>query len=263
MTLLLLSTLLLLMPSCSNNHSITEEETVVDWSNYDVGEIHFIDKAPESVGSKVYHQIIPDPVAYIEEQARVVLSTLYFSPQDSIVPVEKIIYTLEDREGISAKSGGEGTVTIFYSTQYIEKIYNEEPNYKERLLFETRGVLLHELTHAYQLEPQGIGTYGTNKTFWALIEGIADGVRVVNGGFRGAQDRPTGGHYTQGYRYAGYFYAWLQEEKDPDFIKKLNQSTLQLNPWSFKEAFQLILGPNADPDLLWEEYQASITSNPQ
>lgn len=39
--------------------------------------------------------------------------------------------------------------------------------------FETQGVLLHELTHAYQLEPQGIGSYGTNKVFWAFIEGMA------------------------------------------------------------------------------------------
>ena len=53
-----------------------------------------------------------------------------------------------------------------------------------KLFFETRGVLLHELTHAYQLEPQGIGSYGTNRVFWAFIEGMADAVRVANGGFR-------------------------------------------------------------------------------
>lgn len=46
------------------------------------------------------------------------------------------------------------------------------------MFFETRGVLLHELTHAYQLEPQGIGSYGTNRVFWAFIEGMADAVRV-------------------------------------------------------------------------------------
>ena len=57
------------------------------------------------------------------------------------------------------------------------------------MFFETRGVLLHELTHAYQLEPQGIGSYGTNRVFWAFIEGMADAVRVANGGFTPADVR--------------------------------------------------------------------------
>ena len=56
---------------------------------------------------------------------------------------------------------------------------------RQSCFFETRGVLLHELTHAYQLEPQGIGSYGTNRVFWAFIEGMADAVRVANGGFDG------------------------------------------------------------------------------
>lgn len=83
--------------------------------------------------------------------------------------------------------------------------------------FETRGVLLHELTHAYQLEPQGIGSYGTNKVFWAFIEGMADAVRIANGGFHGENDRPKGGNYMDGYRCAGYFFVWLRDNKDPDF----------------------------------------------
>ena len=108
------------------------------------------------------------------------MATLYNSPEDSITPVNKIHYTLEDIEGISAKGGGNGDVTIFYSTRHIEKSFAE--NDTAKLFFETRGVLLHELTHAYQLEPQGIGSYGTNRVFWAFIEGMADAVRVANGG---------------------------------------------------------------------------------
>ena len=84
--------------------------------------------------------------------------------------------SLEDIEGVSAKGGGNGDVTIFYSTRHIEKSFAK--NDTAKLFFETRGVLLHELTHAYQLEPQGIGSYGTNRVFWAFIEGMADAVRV-------------------------------------------------------------------------------------
>ena len=65
---------------------------------------------------------------------------------------------------------------------------------------------MHELTHAYQLEPQGIGSYGTNRVFWAFIEGMADAVRVANGGFDGPNARPKGGNYMDGYRTAGYFF---------------------------------------------------------
>ena len=129
------------------------------WKSYDVGEIVFEDKAPQTAGSVIYHSIIPDPESYIQEQARTVLATLYDSPEDSIVKVDRIYYTLEDAPGISAKGGGNGNVSIFYSTRHIEKSF--EANDTARVLFETRGVLLHELTHAYQLEPQGIGTYGT------------------------------------------------------------------------------------------------------
>ena len=45
------------------------------------------------------------------------------------------------------------------------------------------GVLFHELVHAYQFEPKGIGSYSTNKTFWACIEGLADAVRAQAGYF--------------------------------------------------------------------------------
>ena len=106
------------------------------------------------------------------------LATLYDAPADSIVPVDTIHYSLQDIEGVSAKDGGNGGVSIFYSTRHIEKSF--AANDTAKLFFETRGVLLHELTHAYQLEPQGIGSYGTNRVFWAFIEGMADAVRVEN-----------------------------------------------------------------------------------
>ena len=104
---------------------------------------------------------------------------------------------MEDINGISAKGGGNGDVTIFYSTRHIEESF--AANDTAKLFFETRGVLLHELTHAYQLEPQGIGSYGTNRVFWAFIEGMADAVRVANGGFDGPNARPKGGNYMDGY----------------------------------------------------------------
>jgi len=225
------------------------------WRKYNMGEVVFEDKAPESKGSAIYHQIIPDAESYIKVQARDVLATLYRSPKDSITPVSRIRYTLEDKDGISAKGGSHGKVSIFYSTRHIEKSFASRDTAK--LLFETRGVLLHELTHAFQLEPQGIGSYGTNRVFWAFIEGMADAVRVANGGF-GPNGRPKRGNYMDGYRYAGYFFVWIRDNKDPEFLRKFNRSTLEVIPWSFDEAIKHILGKKYSIDGLWHEYQIAV-----
>ncbi|MCM1176375.1 MAG: basic secretory family protein [Bacteroidales bacterium] len=225
------------------------------WKDYNVGKVIFVDKASETEGSRIYHSIISDPDTYIQEQARTVLSILYDSPKDSITAVNEIYYTLEDTDGISAKGGGDGYVSIFYSTRHIEKSFADCDTAK--VLFETRGVLLHELTHAYQLEPQGVGSYGTNRVFWAFIEGMADAVRVAGGGF-GPDARPKGGNYMDGYRTTGYFLVWLRDNKDPEFLVKFNRSALEVVPWSFDGAVKHILGPEADIDELWQEYQVAV-----
>ena len=200
--LLYVACALLCAEACSFGAKADKTSDVQQWNNYPVGNILFEDKAPQTKGSEIYHRIIPNAEDYIKEQAKTVLSTLYSSPQDSIPAVSNIHYTLEDIDGISAKGGDHGNVTIFYSTRHIEKSF--EANDTTRLFFETRGVLLHELTHAFQLEPQGIGSYGTNRVVWAFIEGMADAVRVANGGFKEG-DRPKGGNYMDGYRTSATF----------------------------------------------------------
>lgn len=225
------------------------------WDKYDVGEIIFEDKSPETKGSQIYNSIISNPEQYIADKAREVLNTLYFSSNDSIVPVHKLHYTIEKSKGISAKSGGNGNIGIIYSTNHIEKSFAE--NDTARLEYETRGVLLHELTHAYQLEPQGIGNYGNNKTFWAFIEGMADATRLVNGCFI-ADDRPKGGTYMDGYRTTGFFLVWLQRTKDSDFLKKFNLSTLDIIPWSFDGAIKHVLGKEYNIEELWDEYLKEV-----
>jgi len=251
--------------SCSQKHA----SPLSAWAKYDVGEITFDDEATGTRGSEIYHTLIADPEAYIAEQARTVLATLYRSPKDSIQTVRSIRYTLEDRDGISAKGGGRGRVHIFYSARYVASQYEPERN-AEKMMFETRGVLLHELTHAYQLEPQGIGTYGNNRTNFAFIEGMADGVRIANGGFRGPQDRTRSrpgdrnwdeyvkSGYMQGYRVTGYFLVWLRDNKDPDFLWKFNRSALDVVPWSFDGAMKHILGPEHGIDALWHEYLVAV-----
>lgn len=233
----------------------TKEVTSATWDDYDVGQIDFQVLSPDTRGAAIYKAIIPDPKAYITEQARKVLATLYFSPEDSIPDIECIHYKLREYDGISAKDGAPPAITIEYSTKWIEKSFGKGDTAK--VDYETRGVLYHELTHGFQLEPQGIGSYGTNKTFWAMIEGVADAVRLLNGCFSPG-DRPKGGHYMDGYRTTGFFLAWLTENKDKDFLRKFNQSTLDVVPWSFEGGIQYALGNDQHVDDLWKEYMKSM-----
>ena len=226
------------------------------WENYDVGKIIFVDEAPRSEGSKIYHQIVPDPEAYIKNYARRVLATLYFTPEDEGIPaIREIRYCLKDYDGVSAKAGGPPSIEIVYSTRWVERSFSGRR--VDQVDYETKGVLYHELTHGFQLEPQGIGNYGNNRTFWAMIEGVADAVRCVNGCFK-REDRPKGGHYADGYRTTGFFLAWLTYKKDRDFLRKFNASTRHVIPWSFQGAVQYALGKEADVDALWREYRGAM-----
>jgi hypothetical protein len=141
---------------------------------------------------------------------------------------------------------------IILSNQYVESYHKEHG--AEALIEENKGVLCHELTHAFQLEPKGIGDYGSSELFRVCIEGVADGVRVLSGGFPKESDRPKGGHYMNSYRYTGFFFAWLVNNKDKDFLRKFNLSTQHLDPWTFDGAIKYALGDTYNADDLWAEY---------
>ena len=225
------------------------------WDRH-LDQIIFVNQAPQTQGSAIYHALIPNPDGYIRRVAREVMQCLYFSPSDSIPQLRRLRYILKDDPGISAKGGGGGFVEIFYSTRHVERSFVNQDT--ARVDFETRGVLLHELTHAFQLEPQGIGAYGENPVVWQLIEGTADAVRVACGGFHGEADRPKGGNYTNGYRHVGYFFDWLRRTKDKDFIRKINRSCLEVVPWSWDAAMSYALGRKCTADELWHEYQVAV-----
>ena len=77
-------------------------------------------------------------------------------------------------------------------------------------------------------------------------------------GFDGPNARPKGGNYMDGYRTAGYFFVWLRDNKDPEFLRKFNRSTLEVIPWSFDGAIKHVLGDEYNIDELWHEYQVAV-----
>lgn len=246
---------ILIFTACCSKSSLTTSPQTPSWDTFRYPEINFVNKAEATQGGKIYNEIVPEPKKLINNSILGVLKTLYWSPADSIPKIEKINYTVEDIDGISAKSGGVPEISIFYSSRWVEKA--SEKGGSKSVLYETEGVLYHELVHGFQLEPQGIGSYGTNKTFFAFIEGMADAVRAHNGYFP-ATNRKPGGNWMDGYQTTGFFLDWLTT-KDADFLRKFNRSTLEVIPWSFDGAIKHVLGKQYSIDGLWEEYQTFLT----
>ncbi|MEA4918770.1 basic secretory protein-like protein [Proteiniphilum sp.] len=251
---LLLVLAVLSVVSCSS--IMFSQKKAGNWQNFRYPEINFVNHASGTKGWETYNRIIPDPEGYIKAAALEVVKTLYWSEKDSIPGVTKINYEIRDVDGISAKGGTPPEITIFYSSRWVEKC--EKDGGDDKILFETRGVLLHELTHGFQLEPQGIGTYADGGEFWIFIEGMADAVRIHNGGFPEGNRRP-GGSWRDGYQRTGYFLDWLTT-KDPDFLRKFNKSALDIVPWGFDKAIKHVLGKQYSVDGLWDEYQQYIQS---
>lgn len=225
-----------------------------NWENFRYPDVNFEVLDPKTEGAAIYAGLVQDPDAYIRYHARKVAEILFYTAQDTMNDVQKINYTLKDYDGVSAKSGNPANTSIVYSTQHIEKSANES---LYKLDFETRGVLYHELVHAYQFEPKGIGSYSTNKTFWACIEGLADAVRAQAGYFDMSTRKP-GGNWMDGYRTTGFFIQWLTT-KDPDAIRKFHETVRDLDEWSFDKAMKRMFGKDASIEGLWNEYQAFLT----
>lgn len=230
------------------------ENPVENWKHFVYPQVVFSDADDTSRGSACYRQLVQLPEEYVKYHTQKVAEILYFKDSDPMPEVRRIDYSLKNFKGVSYKGGEPPVVHIVYSTQHIEKSAGES---LYKLDYETRGVLYHELTHAYQHEPKNIGSYGTNKTFWACIEGIADAVRTEAGLFDIKTLRKPGGNWMDGYKTTGFFIQWLKT-KDPDAIRKFHQSVRDLDIWSFDGAIKYVFGEQQSIEGMWQEYQAFL-----
>lgn len=228
-----------------------DRNSETEWAGFVYPEVNFEVLAPQTEGAAIYAELVQDPEAYVRYHTRKVAEILFYSAADTMNTVGKIDYTLKDYAGVSAKSGNPAETAIVYSTRHIEKSARES---LYKLDYETRGVLFHELVHAYQFEPKGIGSYSTNKEFWACIEGLADAVRAEAGLFDIAALRKQGGHWLDGYKTTGFFLQWLTT-KDPDALRKFHVTVRDMDVWSFDKAMRTLFGPEKGIKEMWAEYQ--------
>ena len=227
------------------------EDPYAAWKNFESPEILFIDLA-EDKGSKLCDVLVQDKIAYLKWHALEICTYLYFNDRDERFPVNTIEYFLEPMPGeVSYKGGSSPKINIHYSPDWIQKSANES---LLKLRLETRGVLFHELVHAYQFEPKGIGSYSTNREFWACIEGLADAVRAEAGLIDIAALRKPGGHWLDGYKTTGFFLQWLTN-MNPDALREFHVTVRDMDVWSFDKAMRAMFGPEKGIEQMWAEYQ--------
>ena len=204
-------------------------------------------------GVTLFRAAVRNPINYLKREAKVVLDTLYASVNDS-PDKPRVIFTLQKMPGIATVHRSYGQFYMNFNSDYIKEFFALHGH--DKLALEVRGVMLHELAHVYQLRAQSIHPGSDNRTSTALTEGLADAVRILN-------ELPTrsatpGGHYMNGYTQGGFFFVWIKDNYDPEFIRKLNRSTQDITPWSFNAAIKHILGQQYDVDELWQDYQAEL-----
>lgn len=229
------------------------------WENFTYPNVKFTDKDISVAGSQIYKRLINDPEKFIRDHAQKVASILYWTDKNKIPDIRILNYELRPDKGISAKGGDAPEIDIFYSADWVEKTAKNKGDFD--VLYETRGVLYHELTHGYQYSPKGCGTYRRGDEYFAFIEGLADAVRY-EAGFFPVTNRSPGGNWMDGYQTTGFFLQWLTT-KDPDFIRKFNRSAIEIDPWSFDAAMKHILGENKSVQGLWDEYQEFVKKDVQ
>ncbi|MDN3545396.1 MAG: basic secretory protein-like protein [Roseateles asaccharophilus] len=218
-----------------------------------------LDYRPDaSPGAKAFAALVPDPQAYLHDIARKVARTLYKNPADvpAFSTLELRIERWENEpKGIAWKAGEPPRITVNVNAYYLEKYAADGGNVAE----EVRGILFHEMTHAYQhytgMAPQA-------------IEGVADLVRY-KAGYQPPRHRKTGGSFKDGYKTTSFFFAWLEEHKGfRDFGICFNASASpngpasgQVTPWSW-EAATAACTAGGRIDELWSEYQVWVAQNP-
>jgi len=232
-----------------------------EWENFAFPTVVFNNRAEGTEGWATYQRVIPDPVAFIRQHALSLAQIIFWSANDEALPdVRLITYNFEDEDGISAKWGEPPNVGIWYSSRWVEQNSSSD----SAMLYETRGVLYHELLHVYQAQPRGCGNYGNGpgpnleNEFWIFTEGLADAVRY-HAGFFPESRRTLGGKWRDGYGVTGFFLQWLTT-KDPDFLRKFHKTAYDFEAWSFDAAMQSIFGPEVTTDSLWREYQLFLIS---
>jgi hypothetical protein len=193
----------------------------------------------DAEGTTIVIEQLGSPTEVVRDTIFAICELLYVEPAE-VRPVDRVSFAVEDWDGIAGKEGN-SEITVKLSTRHLR-------TYEGRVGDEIRGILFHELTHAYQWDGNDYASYH------GLIEGMADFVRFRAGYVEPRPPRPEE-TWNAGYKTTGLFIAWM-DDRHPGLARRLNLS-LRLEPgeiWSE----QFFVDETGDTvDALWAEYRAS------
>ena len=170
--------------------------------------------------------------------------------------VRTVNYILREGGYISYENNMFPSIEIGFDMDYLNKFAQNHPD--SVAADEVYGILCHELCHGYQNWPKNAGVYGTPNECFGFVEGTADLARLLTGGFNPKRYPRVGGTFLDGYNTTGFFYLWINETKDADFLQKINKSAKTMDTWSLDALTHELFGASAKS--LWDEYQLAIPS---
>lgn len=249
----------------------TDKETIKDvfvmdmetcWTEFVYPKVEYrisVDK--NHPGIKLIEQATGNKVEeYMRAQTKVVAELIYKCPQEA-PQLTNFVFDISEETAIAAKGNVPGGIIIWMNPNHIVKEYEKakeqggEQAGMDRIIYELKGVMTHELAHGYQNVPQGAGGYKRGDDYFGFLEGVADYSRIV-AGLHVDRKKVKGGNWNDGYTTSGFFIQWIEENKKPEFAYLLNESCNNMMPWSWEQACQEIVGMSVQD--LWDEYQKSI-----
>ncbi|KAI9715026.1 MAG: hypothetical protein M1828_001062 [Chrysothrix sp. TS-e1954] len=159
-----------------------------------------------------------------------------------------ITLIIDNHDGVAFTTGKEldgDHKEIHMSCRHLDNQSNE------RLESEIRGVLVHEMVHAWQHFEIVNGPGG-------LMEGIADWVRLKAGHSPPYWRKKAGEKWDQGYQWTAYFLRWLEGRKGGGkyVVPRINDLLSSTEEYDEKAFWSKAVGEPVDK--LWKEYVESL-----
>ena len=229
------------------------QDTDCEWGDdFLTPTVLFTDYDGSTIGSRIFNEQIPNPVAYMQQKCLEVAKILYRNSSNA-PRFRELTFELKNEDFVAYKWGDGDAIGIAVSTQHLANVYRNSGNDAKTIKDEIDGILYHEVTHGYNLLPKAGGTYDGSSPFWAYVEGIADGVRIYAGFHQTRTPNINSRRWLGGYTTTGFFLQYVVQEYDKNFLYKFNKAAGDLGTsWSFDAAFRSII--NKGVEEVWNEY---------
>lgn len=242
--------------------NIANAQAVDPWDNFISPTVNLVIEPANHAGSQLFLDLVKedgyqDIQAWVQHCCKVMAKELYYTVEEANAHgLTQITYTFTDGGALSAKNGAPPHITVSFDLNYLVGFHATHGAEASR--DELYGVLCHELIHGYQREPKNSGQYTPGDEFFGFIEGTADLGRLRTGGFN-PQRLPSQGHdWKDGYTNTAFFYKWINETIDPEFLIKLNATCRTQDPWTLDKALQELFGDHVSAESLWAQYENEI-----